>query len=236
MRSRVEEYFSSADNLELTRETLVESMTSLVKQAIDATVLTFKTKGTEQRRAQDEIGSTILATGPTQAASSSRRPRREDQLNPMHESLHGPRPPSLQSAHDSRDSSTSRLDLSRQMSLMSAVGSHTLIPEINQSDISERVVSDVSQTRGGCVAEGSHPGVSIGSLITSHKGKEKATSPPNDGSDNQDFLANIDFLFESFSYLDGHFSFPDVFDPTLFDEDMNKPFEEFIRDHEFSSD
>ncbi|KAH6708791.1 hypothetical protein BKA61DRAFT_678648 [Leptodontidium sp. MPI-SDFR-AT-0119] len=228
IRSRVEEYFSSTGNLALTRETLVESMPSLVKQAIDATILTFKTKGTEQRRAQDEIGS-ILSTGPTQATSSSRRPRRENQLNPMQESLWGPRPLSLQSAQDSRDSSTSRLDLSRQISLTSTVGSHSFAQEVNQSDVSECVMSDVNQTGGGRVAEGNRPG-GIGSLITSHKGKEKATSPPNGGSDNQDFLADVDFPFESFPYLNGHLSLPDVFDHTLFDEDVDKIFEEYFHD------
>ena len=57
--------------MELTRETLSSSMMALIEQAIDTSILAFKTKSLEQISAEDETEETILSAEPTLVAANA---------------------------------------------------------------------------------------------------------------------------------------------------------------------
>jgi hypothetical protein len=202
-------------------------MMTLVKQAIDTSILAFKSKRIEQRSTENEIEPTVLFTR-TQAASSSGCPRPE-QRNTVQDHLHASNGSSLQSVGESLDSMP---DLRRQISTSSTLDSDSIPKEVNQSESTvEGVALNLDQLAGDHPVEASGQGEGIAHISVSAKGKQKAVHPQNESNesnDGQEFSTDVD-LPRDFTYPDDHFGH------IGFQQDMNLNFEDMSLDSEWES-
>jgi len=203
-------------------------MMTLVKQAIDTSILAFKSKRTEQGSAENGIEPNILFTSATQAASSSGCPRPE-QRNTVQDHLHASNDSSLQSVGESLDS---MLDLRRQISTLPTIGSDSIPKEVNQSESpAEGVALNLDQLEGDHPVEANGQVEGIAHISVSAKGKQKAMYPRNEGNESNDgleFPADLDFP-RDFTYQDDHFGH------IGFQQDMNLNFEDMFLDSGWES-
>jgi hypothetical protein len=183
IRSQIEEQFSSSNNLELTRETLSTSITTLIERAIDISILRFKTTAAQQSIAQSNPKATgfpanLALIAPPNA--QRRVPERED-----HSANQDLLIPSYSSLPTVYNSVKSRSDL-RPISSNPTVGSDSATT-INILDIpANEAVSVVQQDdKNDCLRRGHHDEAST-SISTSSKGKQRAIYPANDADDYQD--------------------------------------------------
>jgi hypothetical protein len=199
-------------------------MPNLIEQAIDTSILAFKTKSTEQSSTENRICPAPLFAALTEAGPSG-SPRPEER-NTVQDHLHASNDPCLQSVGESLDLMP---DLRQQISTPSTIDSDSILREANQSgSVAEGSVFNVVQQDGDHSVGANGHVEGNASIPISAKGKQKAVYQPDEGHDDEDFPADLD---HSHSYLHSDFTFQDDhFGHLEFQEDMNWDFEDMFLD------
>jgi len=166
-------------------------MMALIERAIDTSIVTFKIKGLEQSRAENETEDTILTTGPPIILANARAPEAENNLGFVQGGFHAPSHISVSYIHDSADPTSTLIQSSSKV----ISGCESIAQGFSESNIfaHDSVLVD-DQSEGNHLVRGVGHGGGTASISTSNKGKETAIDHSHDEDYDEDFSLEQDPL------------------------------------------